>query len=90
MGLSLGPVRETRATFLDSLAARPFAGMLATLAVVRAQLGVGVDDWVEKVARALTWDRALRTQGHDQAGEFADSPLQNLTASLAGSWSDLR
>jgi hypothetical protein len=46
--------------------------------------------WVGKVARALTWDRALRTQGHDQAGEFADAPFQNLTALLAGSWSDLR
>jgi hypothetical protein len=45
---------------------------------------------VGKVARALTWDRALRTQGHDQAGEFADAPFQNLTALLAGSWSDLR
>jgi Phosphotransferase enzyme family len=46
--------------------------------------------WVGKVARSLTWDRALRMQGHDQAGEYAEAPLQNLTALLADSWSDLR
>jgi hypothetical protein len=69
--------------------------MLAALAVVRMQSGVGVDDAVVtrprdgKLARALTWDRALRTQGHDQAGEFADIPLRNLTALLARGWSDL-
>lgn len=105
----------------DAVVAHPFASMLVALAVVRRQLGVGVDDravtrprdaylevwgdvaprsalvaeqelacWVGKVARALTWDRALRTQGHDQAGEFADAPFQNLTALLANSWSDLR
>lgn len=105
----------------DAVVAHPFASMLVALAVVRMQLGVGVDDsavtrprdaylevwsdvapravlvaeqelacWVGKVARALTWDRALRTQGHDQAGEFADAPFQNLAALLAGSWSDLR
>jgi phosphotransferase family enzyme len=105
----------------DSVVAHPFASMLVTLAVVRMQLGVGVDDravtrprdaylevwgdvaprsvlvaeqelacWVGKVSRALTWDRALRTQGHDQAGEFADAPFQNLAALLAETWSDLR
>jgi hypothetical protein len=105
----------------DAVVAHPFASMLVSLAVVRMQLGVGVDDtavtrprdaylevwsdlapraelvaeqelacWVGKVARALTWDRALRTQGHDQAGEFADAPFENLTALLAESWSDLR
>jgi hypothetical protein len=45
--------------------------------------------WVGKVARTLVWERALRTQGHDQAREFADAPRQHLTALLAGSWSDL-
>jgi hypothetical protein len=45
--------------------------------------------WAGKVARALTWDRALRAQGHDQAREFADAPRQHLTALLADSWSDL-
>ena len=45
--------------------------------------------WVGKVARTLVWDRALRTQGHDQAREFVDAPRQHLTALLAASWSDL-
>lgn len=31
---------------------------------------------VGKIARALTWDRALRVQGYDQAGKFARSPLR--------------
>jgi len=46
--------------------------------------------WVGKVARALVWDRALRAQGYDQAGEFADAPYENLAALTAASWSDLR
>lgn len=45
--------------------------------------------WVGKVARALTWDRALHAQGHDQAREFVDAPRQHLTALLADGWSDL-
>lgn len=45
--------------------------------------------WVGKVARALTWERALRAQGHDQAREFADAPRQHLAALLADGWSDL-
>lgn len=45
--------------------------------------------WVGKVARTLVWDRALRTQGHDQARKFVDAPRQHLTALLAASWSDL-
>ncbi len=45
--------------------------------------------WVAKVARALTWDRALRAQGPDQAGEFADAPYEHLVALTANSWSDL-
>jgi phosphotransferase family enzyme len=45
--------------------------------------------WVGKVARALVWARALPSQGHDQAREFADAPRQHLTALLAASWSDL-
>jgi hypothetical protein len=104
----------------DAVVAHPFASVLVTAAVVRAQLGVGPDDpavrrirdayleawtdlapprelvaelelacWVGKVARALTWDRALRAQGHDQAREFADAPRQLLTALLADSWSAL-
>jgi hypothetical protein len=46
--------------------------------------------WVGKVARTLVWDRALRAQGYDQAGEFADAPYENLAALTAPSWSDLR
>jgi hypothetical protein len=46
--------------------------------------------WVGKVARTLVWDRALRLQGHDQAGEFADAPYENLAALAATSWTDLR
>jgi len=41
---------------------------------------------VAKVARALSWDRALRMRGADEAGEFADAPLQALRSLLSGSW----
>jgi hypothetical protein len=37
----------------------------------------------------LTWDRILRTQGHDRAGEFADNPFQTPAALLADSRADL-
>jgi hypothetical protein len=46
--------------------------------------------WVGKVARALVWARALRVQGYDQAGEYADAPYRTLSALTAASWSDLR
>jgi hypothetical protein len=39
-----------------------------------------------KIARALTWDRALATQGYDQAGEFADAPLKCLASLLDDSY----
>ena len=41
---------------------------------------------VGKVARALTWDRSLRAQGYDQAGEFATAPLSCLAALLTDTW----
>lgn len=41
---------------------------------------------VGKVARALTWDRAVRAEGYDKAGDFADAPLRCLESLLAGSW----
>jgi hypothetical protein len=41
---------------------------------------------VGKVARALSWERALRMQGWEQAGEFADAPLQALGSLLSGTW----
>ena len=42
--------------------------------------------WVGKVARALTWDRAVRAQGYDQAGEFAKAPVQSLEFLLSDTW----
>lgn len=42
--------------------------------------------WVGKVARALTWDRSLQAQGHDQAGEFAKAPLEYLESLCADSY----
>jgi hypothetical protein len=41
---------------------------------------------VGKIARALTWDRALRAQGYDQAGEFGAAPLKCLTSLLDASY----
>ncbi len=46
--------------------------------------------WVGKVARALVWDRAWRAQGHDQAGECAGAPFENLATLATASWTDLR
>ena len=37
---------------------------------------------VGKAARALTWERALRALGDDEAGEHAGAPLQTLRALL--------
>jgi RimJ/RimL family protein N-acetyltransferase len=42
---------------------------------------------VAKVGRALTWDRALRMRGHDEAAEeFADAPLKAMESLLSGTW----
>lgn len=41
--------------------------------------------WVAKIARVLTWDRAVRT---DPDSAFADAPLACLGALLADSWID--
>lgn len=41
---------------------------------------------VGKIARALTWDRALKAQGYDQAGEFAGAPLKCLVSLLDESY----
>jgi hypothetical protein len=38
---------------------------------------------VGKVARALTWDRALRT---DPSSDYSDAPLRCLGALLSGAW----
>jgi len=37
---------------------------------------------VAKVARVLTWDRSLRAQGYELAGDFGRAPLRSLTALL--------
>jgi hypothetical protein len=40
---------------------------------------------VGKVGRALSWDRAVRLQGDDEADEFADAPLRALESLLSDS-----
>jgi hypothetical protein len=40
---------------------------------------------VGKVGRALSWDRAVRLQGEEAAGEFADAPLRALESLLSDS-----
>lgn len=56
----------------------------------RAQLAEDVElaCRVGKAARALTWDRAVRAQGYEQAGEFARAPLESLLA-LRADWISL-
>ena len=41
---------------------------------------------VGKVGRALSWHRALRMGGDEEAGEFADGPLVALGSLLSDSW----
>lgn len=41
---------------------------------------------VGKVARALTWHRALGAEGYDEAAEFADAPLESLSSLLDESY----
>ena len=41
---------------------------------------------VGKVGRALSWHRALRMSGDEEAGEFADGPLVALGSLLSDSW----
>jgi hypothetical protein len=83
--LSEGPdhptVRRLRDGYLEAWTDRaPHAELVADLETAC---------WVAKVARALTWDRALRAQGADQAGEFTDAPYEHLVGLLSDSWSDL-
>ena len=40
---------------------------------------------VGKVGRALSWDRAMRLQGEEETGEFADAPLRALGSLLSDS-----
>ncbi len=82
----------------DSVVAHPFASMLVPLGYMQ-HLGTSLDHprvrlvgilelacRVGKIARALTWDRALRAQGYDQAGEFAGAPLKCLVSLLDESY----
>jgi hypothetical protein len=41
---------------------------------------------VAKAGRTLSWDRALRMRGAEEAGEFADAPLHALRSLLSDSW----
>lgn len=41
---------------------------------------------VGKIIRSLTWDRYLRVQGYDQAGEFSGAPLKCLVPLLEESY----
>jgi hypothetical protein len=41
---------------------------------------------VAKVGRALSWDRALRMRGDEEAAEFADAPLNALRSLLSDTW----
>jgi hypothetical protein len=36
--------------------------------------------------RALSWDRALRMRGDEEAGGFADAPLSTLRSLLSDTW----
>lgn len=37
------------------------------------------------MGRALSWDRAVRLEGEEEAGEFADAPLRALESLLSDS-----
>jgi hypothetical protein len=41
---------------------------------------------VGKVARTLTWNRAVAALGYDEAGEFASAPLRELGSLLDDSY----
>ena len=71
-------IRKLRDAYLE-----PF-GDLASHADLVATLELACR--VGKAARALTWDRALRTQGYQAAGEFADAPLRSMAALLDDSY----
>jgi hypothetical protein len=57
---------------------------LADRAALVAELELAC--WVGRVARALTWERSLRDQSTEEAGEFADGPLRALEALTSRTW----
>ena len=80
LGTSLGHPRvlRIRDAYLDAFSdLAPHSELVGTL-----QLACRVG----KIARALTWDRALRAQGYSQAGEFASAPLKCLASLLDESY----
>ncbi|HEY3956576.1 MAG TPA: phosphotransferase [Streptosporangiaceae bacterium] len=80
LGVSLGHPRvlRLRDAYLDVFSdLGPHAERVGTL-----QLACRVG----KIARALTWDRALAAQGYEQAGEFAGAPLKCLASLLDDSY----
>lgn len=80
--LGVGPgdrvVRRTRDAYLEVFSdLAPHAELVQELELACR---------VGKIARVLTWDRALRAQGYHAAGRFATAPLEGLEALLADSW----
>jgi hypothetical protein len=81
VGLDHPRVLRIRDAYLDAFTdLAPHAELVGTL-----QLACRVG----KIARALTWDRALKAQGYyDHAGEFASAPLKCLASLLDESYAD--
>jgi hypothetical protein len=80
LGVSLDHPRvlRLRDAYLDTFSdLGPHAERVATL-----QLACRVG----KIARALTWHRALAAQGYDQAGEFSGAPFKCLASLLDDSY----
>jgi hypothetical protein len=80
--LEVGPddpaVRRPRDAYLEVF------GDLASRAELVEELELACQ--VGKVGRALSWHRALRMGGDEEAGEFADGPLVALGSLLSDSW----
>jgi hypothetical protein len=91
MLLGLGMLRRQLGVGADGPAvARPrdayleVFGDLASRAELVEELELACQ--VGKVGRALSWHRALRMAGDEEAGEFADGPLVALGSLLSDSW----
>lgn len=75
-------IHRVRDAYLESF------GDLAPHAQLVAELELACA--VGKAARALTWERALRAGGDDEASEFTDAPFVWITGVLGPSWLELR
>jgi hypothetical protein len=71
-------VRRIRDAYLDSFTDLGSHAELVGILELACRVG--------KIARALTWDRSLRAQGYDQAGEFAGAPMKCLVSLLDESY----